>query len=172
MKISKLLIIFLCVAPSLVHAVKKNYGPKKVLKVHSVYDGDTFTCTIDGNDPMLCEEIGVRVAGIDTPERRQSTKKSAAERARLKKLANTARWYTACRLMGKRQALKLKGIYEPAGWTEPILKSRRVTLVDRKRPKYFRILANVLFDQRKSLSDELMERGLAKLYDGGTKPTW
>jgi endonuclease YncB( thermonuclease family) len=40
-----------------------------------------------------------------------------------------------------------------------------------QRGKYFRIVADVFVDGS-NLGQELIERGLAKPYDGGTKPKW
>lgn len=51
--------------PSLAFA---NYGQVVVDEVVRVYDGDTITVNISEWPPLLGQEIGIRVNGIDTPE--------------------------------------------------------------------------------------------------------
>ena len=48
----------------------KEYGNAVVSEVRSVYDGDTFKASIDSWPPIIGKSIGIRVAGIDTPEMR------------------------------------------------------------------------------------------------------
>lgn len=115
------------------------------LTVHglvSVYDGDTFTCHIDGLHPIVGESIGIRIKGIDTPEMRD-------DRIGVKRKAKQARDYLRRRLL-----------------TADVIELRKV-----ERDKYFRILAEVYVDDV-LISKELIAKGLAKPYDGGTKSNW
>ncbi|MCG8563557.1 MAG: thermonuclease family protein [Desulfobacterales bacterium] len=119
-----------------------SYGNAHVSRVRSVYDGDTFRCDIDGWPPVAGVNISVRISGIDTPEKRGSSD-------RVKKLARAARDLTV-RELGRAGEVELRNI---------------------RRGKYFRLLAEVYVDGR-SLADILIGSGLAKVYDGGTKPAW
>ena len=38
------------------------------VQYHRCYDGDTCTFTLPGIHPLFGEKIGIRIAGIDTPE--------------------------------------------------------------------------------------------------------
>jgi endonuclease YncB( thermonuclease family) len=103
------------------------------------YDADTVTVKIPNVHPLLGDQITVRVRGVDAPEMRG---KSPCERD--------------AALRGKEfVALELQ-------------KAKRIDLSDVGRDKYFRILANVLYDGR-DLALELKRRGLAKDYAGGKK---
>jgi len=125
-----------------VFAEDKIYGDAVVSEVTSIYDGDTFRCTIKGYPPIIGERIGIRVAGIDCPEMRD-------KRQSIKDLARQAKQYTVKRLR----------------------EGKEIKLVNMRRGKYFRIVADVIIDG-KNLSQELIEAGLAKPYDGGTKEKW
>jgi hypothetical protein len=121
---------------------QNDFGSLKVYGLVSVYDGDTFTCDIDGLHPIVGERIGVRIRGIDTPEMRD-------QRPGIKAKAVRARDYLRRRLV-----------------TAEVIELRRV-----ERDKYFRILADVHVDDV-LISRELVAKGLAKRYDGGTKSEW
>ena len=86
----------------------------RVVQVRSVYDGDTFRADLDeiGSD-LFYKNIGIRIAGIDTPEIRGKCDKE-------KKLARAA----------KRMLKEL-------------LNKGAVSLRDCKRGKYFRIVCRV-----------------------------
>lgn len=111
----------------------------RCVKVIKNYDADTITVEIPGVHPLIGSKIGVRVAGIDTPELRA---KSACEKSK----ASEAQQYVAG-LLGK---------------------AKRVDLENVRREKYFRILADVLIDGE-SLGSKLLKQGYAYPYDGGTK---
>jgi len=113
-----------------------------VSKIISVYDGDTFRVNIDGIHPLIGDNIGIRVNNVDTPEIKG---KCHSE----KKLAIKARDFVASRLKSAKEVL----------------------LVNPKRGKYFRIVADVMIDGR-MLDKMLLERGLAYQYDGGRKKSW
>ena len=102
------------------------------------YDADTITVNIPGVHPLLGEGAKIRLRGIDTPELRGS---SACE----KRKAMEARDYVRGRLVGK-----------------------TLRLYDIERGKYFRIVADLVFDGI-SLSEELIAKGYGYRYDGGKK---
>lgn len=104
------------------------------------YDGDTITFDIPDLHPIVGEQISVRVYGIDAPEVRT---KNECEKA----LA-----------MQAKQEVK-----------DLMLKAERIDLLNAQRGKYFRILAEVYVNGR-SLSDHLINEGLAVPYEGGTRP--
>lgn len=121
---------------------RPTYGSMVVTSIDRVHDGDTFTVSVDGIPPIIGKEISVRIARIDTPE-------ITSKVSRVKALACKAREYTRERLS----------------------QGRVIELINMQRDKYFRILAEVYIDGE-NLADELMQAGLAKPYDGGTKPVW
>lgn len=82
--------------------------------VVSVYDGDTFKVNLENcNIDILCNDIPVRVYGIDTPEKKGTT-----------------------------GDVHLKAL-EAQRVTEFFLKLGNVSLEECKRDKYFRILCKV-----------------------------
>jgi micrococcal nuclease len=121
---------------------KRTYGNLHVQKVDRVHDGDTFIVEIADVHPLMGTQVSVRINGIDTPE-------ITDKREEVKWLAIQARDYVAKRLEG----------------------AQSIELLNVQRDKYFRILADVLVDGV-NLAEELVEKGLAKRYDGGVKPQW
>lgn len=106
------------------------------------YDGDTITVTIPSWPKLVGYKIGVRIAGIDTPELRGSSGETKDKALKAKKMVND--------LCIKADSLFLRNI---------------------TRGKYFRIVADVYADGI-NISDELLDAKLAVPYDGGTKPIW
>ena len=106
----------------------------------SNYDGDTVKISIPGIAPIFGEKISVRVRGIDTPEKYG---KKPCER----ELASSAQQFVESQLNT----------------------SNVINLVEPDREKYFRILANISYDEQ-DLSALLLNNYLAVQYDGGTKP--
>lgn len=115
------------------------YGNLVVSQVTSIYDGDTFRADIKGLHPLIGSRIGIRVAGIDTPEIRG---KCPLE----KKLAREAKQFTVAMLRN----------------------AKYVELHNVRRGKYFRIVADVMIDG-KSLSSSLIKAGHGVPYNGETK---
>jgi len=105
-------------------------------KVVRVYDGDTFYVNIDKIHSLFGESLGIRVKGIDTPELRGGTPESKAEGIKAKEFT-------------------VKFLNE----------AKRVDLHDCTRGKFFRIVCRVVGSRDKSLGDELIKAGLAKVYD-------
>jgi len=143
-----LLILFLFspsyffVAPQQIAVAAEEYG-NATAKYVSVYDGDTVFFDICNWPAIVGKRIGVRVNGIDAPERRDKNEK-------VKALAAEARMFVV-------QTLK---------------DSEVVELRNMQRGKYFRIVTDVYVDGQ-NLGDMLVDKKLAKKYDGkGKRPTW
>jgi len=136
-------ITLLFISPVQSQSIKdKVYGNVAVAEVTSIYDGDTFRCNLKDYPAIIGEHIGIRIAGIDTPEMRD-------KRPEIKKLAQKAKQFTVKRLK----------------------EGKIIELKNMKRGKYFRIVAEVWIDG-KNLGQELIKTGLAKSYDGGKKTGW
>lgn len=103
------------------------------------YDADTITFNIPSVHPLIGKQINVRVLGVDTPEVRTKNK---------------------CEKDKGRNAKRL---------VKSLLKqAKRIDLVNIKRGKYFRVVADVVIDGQ-SLSTYLLKNGLAYAYNGRTK---
>ena len=112
----------------------------KNVEVVKVYDGDTITVNLSKQYPdLFAKKLGVRINGIDTPEIRGKCPKEKA------------------------LAIEARDLVQMM-----IDHSSKVDLLNAKRGKYFRIVADVEIDGR-SVSEFLLEKGLAVRYDGGTK---
>tara|TARA_R100000030_G_scaffold79591_3_gene62464 strand:- start:406 stop:858 length:453 start_codon:yes stop_codon:yes gene_type:complete len=106
------------------------------------YDGDTCY-VLAPTLPEPLQKMSVRILGIDTPEMR-------AECAEEKKLA----------LKGRELANKM------------FRSAEKIIFDNLKWDKYGgRVLADVYLDG-KSYKDEIINAGLARPYDGGTKESW
>ncbi len=105
----------------------------------SNYDGDTITVNIPSYPPIVGEKITVRINGIDCPELRTKSDKEKELARTAKKLVNS--------LLENAKVIELRNM---------------------QRDKYFRILADVYFDD-KNLTEILLKNKLAVEYDGGTK---
>ena len=103
------------------------------------YDGDTVTVDIPDLHPLIGSSIAVRLGGVDTPELRSKV---------------------PCE---KNYAREAKALVE-----ESLGNAGRIDLVNIKRDKYFRVVADITYDGI-SLKNTLMARGLGVAYDGGTK---
>jgi endonuclease YncB( thermonuclease family) len=141
--VTSLLFVFLTANMSSAESIRnKVFGNAMVAEVTSIYDGDTFRCNIAGYPEIIGERIGIRVAGVDTPEMRDN-------RPHIKKLAQKAKQFAVARLRS----------------------GERIELRNMKRGKYFRIVAEVYIGG-KDLGQELIAAGLAQPYDGGRKSKW
>jgi len=121
---------------------KKTYGNVIVSEVTSIHDGDTFTASIKDWPPVAGERISVRVWGIDTPEMRGKCEQE-------KQLARKAKQHTVVMLRA----------------------AETIELVNLRRDKYFRLLAEVSVDGE-DLGYSLIKNSLARPYDGGKKIGW
>ncbi len=125
--------------------IKKGCGPKKkafhCVKFIKNYDGDTFTVTIPGIHPLLGKKIRIRINGIDSAE---------------------IKGRTPCE---KKKAIQAKKIA-----FETLLKAKRIDLLNIRRGKYFRIVADVMIDGKTSLAEVLIKNKLAYSYSGKRRP--
>ena len=117
----------------------KNFGSATVSEVTSIYDGDTFRANIAGWPDIIGERIPIRIKGIDTPE-----------------------------LRGKCQQEKILARKAKQITVEMLRNAKVIELRNMHRGKYFRIVADV-YANGKNVAKELVNRGLAVLYDGGRK---
>ena len=109
---------------------------------HSCHDGDTCTFTIPGVHPLLGRKIRVRLAGIDAPEMRG---KCASE---------------------SRRAREAKAFINRA-----LRNARHIRLLNARRGKYFRIVAEIEADGV-IVNSLMIQQGLARPYDGGKRRGW
>ena len=137
-KIILTLLLTLCVV-ILAKAEQKDYGNLRNVFFVACYDGDTCKFNIKHLHPIIGNEINIRVAGIDTPELRA---KCDVE----KQLAISAKLFVQNELMF----------------------AKRIDLLNIKRGKYFRIVADVEVDG-KDIGKLLLDKGFAVEYDGGKK---
>jgi len=116
----------------------------KCVKYIRNYDGDTITFNIPGVHPLIGKKVSIRVNGVDTPEIRTKDKCE-------KRIGRIARKFV----------------------TNKLKHAQRIDLLNIKRGKYFRIVADVYIDD-KNLKTVLLSEKLAYEYDGGTKhkPNW
>ena len=119
----------------------------RVIKINRVVDGDTIDVTIDlGFD--LYKKERVRIAGVDTPEKRTRDKEE-------KELGIDATYWLKKQL---EDALK--------GEDNLVIRTELVGGVG----KYGRLLGWLyLGDAESSLNEQMIEQGYAWAYDGGTK---
>ena len=144
MKMIKVSLIFIMLFLTMnpCYAKQKTYGTVHCDALISVYDGDSFRCNITGVHPIIGDSIPIRLYGVDTPEIRGKSKYE-------KQLALKAKEYTFNALSN----------------------AKNIELRNIRRGKYFRIVADVYYDN-KSLAKELIDNGLAYEYFGGTKKPW
>ena len=116
-----------------------------VTDINRVYDGDTFFINVSAWPDIIGKDIGIRVAGVDTPEIRSRCKNKAAK-ANEKAMAIVARDYAE----------------------ELLTKADRIELINMKRGSRFRIVADVYVDG-KNLADLLINVGYGRAYDGKKK---
>lgn len=121
---------------------RESYGNAYVGNIISVYDADTFRVDINGWPEIIGQNMPIRLKGVDAPEIRGKCESE-------KKRAVLARDFT-------KMALKNAKVIE---------------LRNIERGKYFRMLADVYIDNT-SLSYLLLQSGMAREYNGGSRLTW
>ena len=120
-------------------------GASYPARVVRVLDGDTFAAVVR-IWPNVQADVSVRVRGIDTPE---SGPRARCDSERLR--ADSAK-------------VRVIGLL-PAG--------SEIRLTNVGQDKYAgRVVARVVLPDGRSLADVLIEEGLARPYDGGTKQGW
>lgn len=118
---------------------------KEEYRVERVYDGDTFNVHFPGL-PESLQPLSIRVAGVDTPE--------IGNRARCRleaELGDRTRRFVVAELEGEVVELEFVDWDRYGG----------------------RVVADVVFEEDRNLSSELIERGLAVEYHGsGPRENW
>lgn len=115
----------------------------EVLKIERVYDGDTFFAHVKGHKPIDGKAVGIRIRGIDTAE-----------------------------MKDKRPAVKKKAEAAKAFLEEHLSRAKTVHLYNVSlSDKYGRMLATVFCD-RTDVARAMIQKSLARAYDGGTKKEW
>jgi len=128
-------LLLLLATPTAINA-SPNYGSIIISGITSVYDGDTFRANIADYPPVVGENIGIRINGIDTPEMKGKCNRESA-------LAKFAQEHTE----------------------KTLLSAKVIELRNMKRGKYFRIVADVYVDGV-NLGEQLVNQGFAVIYDG------
>ncbi|WP_245688496.1 thermonuclease family protein [Vibrio sonorensis] len=123
-------------------AKKTSYGDVMVAAVVSVYDADTFRVNIQGWPDVVGQNISIRVMGVDAPE-----------------------------IRGKCEAEKIAAKEAKAFTKQALARATKIELKNIRRGKYFRLLADVYLDDQ-SLSQALINQGLAVPYNGGKRINW
>jgi endonuclease YncB( thermonuclease family) len=103
------------------------------------YDGDTILVNIPGYPDIIGKEIAVRVSGIDSPEIKGICDREVLLAVEAKRHVNSL-----------------------------LTEASKIDIVGVGRDKYFRINGDVIVDG-KSLRKDMLSRGYAVPYDGGTK---
>jgi micrococcal nuclease len=111
----------------------------EITKVEKVVDGDTLDVLLDVGFSMFRKER-IRLKGIDAPE-------TATRDLKEKEMGKQAKAFAA-------------------GWLKA---QSRLTARTTKDDKYGRILADIHGDSGVCLNEEMVRRGYAWEYDGGTK---
>lgn len=124
---------------SLIIQAKTYYDNITDFEIVKVKDGDTFVINVKNIPDVFGEEIAVRIRGIDTPELKD-------EREEIRKIS----------IQAKEELEKL------------LFSGGKVILYNLGRDKYFRLLASVKVGDI-DIAEYMIERGLAKEYDGGKK---
>ena len=137
----KILFIVVCLIPFTV--IKANQSESYTIeKIISVYDGDTFRANIKGLPDIIGKNIAIRILGIDTPE-----------------------------IKGKCEEEKVVAIKARDFSRKALFNAKTITLKNLKRDKYFRLLADVYFDDT-DLANALLVNNLAVKYSGKKKSSW
>ena len=118
-------------------------GYRTYAKCVHVYDGDTVHVVFKMPNSNECHKWIIRLMGIDTPEMKS---KNTAEKTK----AIQCRDYLRSKILDKIIILDCLDF-----------------------DKYGRLLGNVFIEGiEKSISQDLIDSGMAKAYDGGTKEGW
>lgn len=125
-----------------IQSAGRSYGDVEISRITHIYDGDTFNVDIDKWPKIIGSNIGIRISGIDTPEKTDQNTK-------IRRLSQEA-----------------KAVLETM-----LKNAKTIELRNINRDKYFRINADIFADDV-DVGQKLIDKGLAKPYDGGTKSVW
>ena len=137
----KILLIVICLVSF--NVIEANQSESYTIeKIISVYDGDTFRADIRGLPDIIGKNIAIRILEIDTPE-----------------------------IKGKCEEEKVVAIKARDFSRKALFNAKTITLKNLKRDKYFRLLADVYFDDT-DLANALLVNNLAVKYSGKKKSSW
>ncbi len=119
---------------------KETYGGLTVTNFVRVYDGDTFYVDVEGLHSIIGKEMPIRIRGVETPEIRNNFNKN--------------------KLCDREHEL---GMRAKAFVEERLKKATKIELLDISRGKYFRIVADVIYDG-KSIAPEIIQAGHGVVY--------
>ena len=120
--------------------ITANYKDEiKDFTIIKVIDGDTFIINIANVPDVFGNNIAVRIRGIDTPE-----------------------------LNDKREEIRKISIQAKEELERLLYSGKKIILYDLGRDKYFRLLASVKVGNI-DVAEYMINRGLAKSYNGGAK---
>ena len=123
---------------------KETYGDLTISQLVRVYDGDTFFVDVEGLHDIIGKEVKIRIRGVDTPEIKQHAKCDKEHQ-----LGMRARAFVEERLQS----------------------ADKIELVKISRGKYFRIVADVIYDG-KSIAPEIIQAGHGVVYHPKKKKDW
>lgn len=131
-------------------ALAQDYGTITITReqIEEVYDGDTIMLQVAEWPSVLGQHIGVRIKGMDTPERHSHCLDATAK-------ANEE----AQALLARTQLLAMLDSGQP------------IQLRHMDRDKYFRILAEVWVGEQ-NVATVLVAKGMAVSYHGEKKVGW
>jgi micrococcal nuclease len=122
-----------------------SFGNPYVHEVVRVIDGDTVSVFVRWLPPELGNRMSIRLVGLDTPE--TGTRSKCAREDEL----------------GRRALAELRTLIQPGD---------RVYLTIYARDKYFRIVGAIATKDGVDVGQHLIDRGLARKYDGKQKSDW
>lgn len=149
-KISAIFTILIVATCSISYAINSYTNFSNVKYIRSV-DGDTIVVNLPCSNSLLCDDMRIRVAKIDTPELKP------------RKIVNGKLISSLRRDCEKEEGKKAKKFIENL-----LSKSKMVELRNCERGKYYRLVCEV-FTNKGSVSQELLKNNLAYPYEGGRK---
>lgn len=146
---------------------RTHFFGKRIARVASIYDGDTLDLVFLYRKELTRKAC--RMAEIDTPEMkmkhdRNDTQEMISKKMEIKRKAIEARQYLCDQVMKSSSPNTVVAVfYESDKYGRPLVLLFRGDTAH-KPDSYF------VFDN--SINKELVDRGLAKMYDGTTKAEW
>jgi len=113
-----------------------NYNNFKNVEFVKNYDGDTFTVNIANVHPLLGLNANIRIRGIDTAE-----------------------------IYGDKKCEKEKALEAKLFLNKILSQASTIDLLNIERGKYFRLVSDVLIDNKISINNLLLEKNLAIPYN-------
>lgn len=145
---------------------RSNFEGKVVARVCSIYDGDTLDLAFFYRGKITRKAC--RMYGIDTPEMKMKrcatdTPKIIEQKMAVKQLAIEAKQYLYDQVMNPPSNSVVAVIGDNDKYGRPMVLLFRIN--EKHHPDAY-------FTFKNSINNELVQKGLAKLYDGTTKEEW